>query len=187
MCKPISAKSLANLRPPWKKGESPGAAAPKNAGCCIKRWINVLQDANESELRRMAKDPRLAANKRIAAQQLLRAIATPDMADFEPLVEGTATMAKLRDAGVDTTQVKKLAVRHTEHGTNRDIELYDRSGESVDRIMDRTDGRPKQTTEITGEGGLPLAVTIITPQSRLAAASAPVAIAVEASPCPPLK
>jgi hypothetical protein len=73
---------------------------------------------------------------------------------------------ELRAKGINTRMVKKVRVRaYTDEkgGTTvtREVELFDRSGEEFDRIADRTEGKPTQALQVSGE--LPTAVRIITP------------------------
>lgn len=62
-----------------------------------------------------------------------------DLADFSPLLSGEKTLEDLRAASLNTEVVKKL--KYTKDGP--EIELRDRAGADVDRISDRTDGKPK--------------------------------------------
>jgi hypothetical protein len=164
-------KCLANLKS-FKPGESGNqkSRGPQTAGASIRQWMNAMSGYLEAELRHVSQSARFPAAKRAAALQMLRAITSPDMADFAEVLAGEKTLPQARAAGIDTTIVKRFAVRPTAHGTSRELELHDHAGDAIDRIMDRTEGKPKQTTEIMGEGGMPLAITITTPQTRLAAA-----------------
>ena len=144
-------KCLANLKhfPKGSNGNQKGRSL--TAGASIREWMNAMANYTEAELRHINQSARFPASKRAAALQLMRAITCPDMADFAGIIEGDKSLQQARKEGVDTTLVKKFKVRHTEHGPTRELELHDPAGEAIDRVMDRTEGKPKQTTEISGQ------------------------------------
>jgi hypothetical protein len=165
--------SLKNLKP-WKKGEAPKPPGRGTAGATLREWLNTFahQELTERDLRALMKGKDVPALKVAAAVLMLRCVEHPDLADFADFIEGRATIAELREAGVDTALVKKAKSRtrtyRTKDGgtvtvTEREIELYDRSGEAFDRICDRAEGKPKHAVDLGGEQGMPLAVRIITP------------------------
>lgn len=107
-------------------------------------------------------------NWRPAAIRLLRTIENPDMADFEPVLEGQESLRESRGSGHDTSLIKKCKTKRRiiPQGKDKDpieevereIELHDRSGVDFDRAMDRTEGKPAQ--RIVGDTGGPLEVII---------------------------
>jgi len=147
----INPRSLANLRPkPWKPGQSGNPAGRPSAGSSVREWINTLAHKTEAEWRKIASNTKEIGVKRMAAIQLLRAVEIPDMADYED-----GTLAELRERGVNTTAIKKLKIVKPKKGAaRREIELYDRVGDALDRIMDRTEGKPKQSVDVTHDGSI---------------------------------
>jgi hypothetical protein len=52
----------------------------------------------------------------------------------------------------------KVRVRTLADGTaetEREVELFDRAGIDFDRVLDRTEGKPRQTLEVEGAGIVP--------------------------------
>ena len=86
---------------------------------------------------------------------MLRAMECGDMADFEGLLNGETTLQELRDSGVNTEVVKRIRQRkrtvstddRSEETIEHEIELHDRAGADFDRVVEHTDGRPRQTLE----------------------------------------
>jgi hypothetical protein len=164
-------------RPPKAHRFKPGQVAnPKgraaSAGTSIREWVNALaaRELTELQVRRIARDKKAPLLKRAAAERMLRMVEAGDLADLEPYLDGSKTLAELRKAGINTEVVKKAkATRRTdEKGVEvetRELELHDRAGEEFDRICDRTDGRPTQRMEVEG-AGLPTVVEIITPLTK---------------------
>lgn len=155
----------------FKPGESGNIAGrPPNAGSSVLEWVNKLAaaDLGEDDLRRVARDRAAPWRKRTAALRMLRTMECGDIADFQPLLNGRMDLVELRDSGVNTELVKKFKVKtHTEmideeevEIVERELELHDRSGDDFDRILDRTNGRARQTVEVEGAGGVPLALTV---------------------------
>lgn len=141
----------------YKPGESGNPVGRRSAGAYIKEWINSLihHGLSEKELRDIRRDKSLPASKRIAAERILRAMESPDLADFDGVVDGQLSLRELRAGGVDTTVVKKNKTRTktSPDGTvevEREIELHDRSGSEFDRVMDRTEGKPAQEITVSG-------------------------------------
>ena len=57
----------------------------------------------------------------------------------------------------------KERVRTLEDGTTeteREVELFDRAGADFDRVLDRTDGKPRQVMEIESTGVAPQVLTL---------------------------
>jgi hypothetical protein len=157
--------------PPEKyrfKPGNPGGPGRKTAGATLQEWANIFAEKNltELQLRKIWKDKKAPWTKRAAALQILFALSLADLADFSDLLEGTVTVRQLRDAGVDTSMIKKAKSRTTtrpdgETTTEREVELHDRVSDAFDRVCDRTHGRPKQALDVTTT--LPASVEIITP------------------------
>jgi hypothetical protein len=90
-------------------------------------------------------------------------------------LRGEASLADLRERGLNTEVVKKAKVTKkvigaTKEGDDvsiltRELELHDRAGVDFDRIADRTHGKSTQPLDVQG-AALPLAVQIITPLTR---------------------
>lgn len=123
------------------------------------------QGLPESELRRIANDPVADWTRRAAAIRIIRTLEAPDLADYEPVLDGSMALPELRTTGVNTAAVKKLKTRtrtDKDGGTEieREIELYDRSGDDFDRVMDQTKGRPQQSIDVT-TGGEPITVKVL--------------------------
>ena len=160
--------------PPAEHRFKPGQVAnPRgraaSAGTTIREWLNVFcwKDLTEAQIRKIARDPKASWAKRAAAERALRTIEAGDLADLEPCLNGSKTLAELRGDGINTTVVKKAKARAytTKQGAvtvEREVELHDRAGAEFDRVCDRTEGRPTQRMEMSG-AMLPAAVRIITP------------------------
>jgi hypothetical protein len=147
---------ISGVAPPletrWKPGQSGNPTGkPRSAGYTLREWINrFAEDGHtEDELRKIARGKANPWPMRAAAERVLRAIESADLADFEELVEGTKRLTQLRSEGVNTAVVKKIKPCG-ERGF--EIELHDRSGVDFDRIIDRTDGRPTTAVEAEVEG-----------------------------------
>jgi len=155
-------RSRKNLKP-FKPGQSGNPAGRKTAGATIREHMNAMAEADltETQLRTIARGKNEPWPRRAAAERILRTLEAGDLADFQTVIAGEKTLAELRDEGVNTELVKK--VKPVEHGV--EIELFDRAGGDVDRIMDRTEGKPKQTREIKHD------VVLRTPDDRAAEAT----------------
>ncbi len=162
-------KSLANLRPA-KPGEIRNPKGRPTAGASVKEWINIYaeRDLLEEDLRKISRDPQKGWAERAAAERMVRSLEQPDMADFEPLLDGQMSLRELRAQGQDTATIKKVKSRKRTipqkegdpvEEVEREIELHDRAGEEMDRILDRTEGKPMQ--EIASKDGQPLVVQIV--------------------------
>ncbi len=150
---------------PWQRGQSGNPNGRKTLGAYVVEWCNALANrgVNEKELRRLAKNRSCNGTLRIAAQRMLRLMEDPDMADFEPLLDGQKCMKELRHDGVDTRVIKKVKskTRSIPQGDNppiieteREIELHDRSGDEFDRVLDKS-------IQLPAGVGTPLSVTIM--------------------------
>lgn len=141
----------------------PNPAGRPPAGASLKEWLNVYAAAGmtEDELRTIARDKTAPWAKRAAANRALRTVEAPDLADFGDFMAGTADLEALRTKGIDTAIIKRVKERRTtlrmregstEETVTREVELFDRAGEEFDRICDRTDGKPKQSMDVTSHG-----------------------------------
>lgn len=120
---------LANLRPPWKPGQSGNGVGRRRGGASISEWINAFLEVHPDtgkpaysmvKLKRIAERDRAPA-RRAAAVEVL-----------------TATACRLKYA-ID---------RHGDaYLTGSDPE----PGRALERIMDRLEGKPRQTVRIERE------------------------------------
>lgn len=154
-------RALANLHP-FQPGQSGNPAGRKTAGAYVKEWLNVFSESKvtESDLRRIARDRETEWAKRAAAERMLRTLEAGDLADFQPYLRGEKSLEELRASGICTEIVKKakVRVRTLENGvteTEREVELFDRAGVDFDRVLDRTEGKPRQVMEIESAGVAP--------------------------------
>jgi hypothetical protein len=174
----VHPNSLANLIPP-QPGEVRNPTGIRTAGATLREQCNYLatQDLTEQDLRRIARDQSLPWTRRAAANRILRTLEAPDLADFAGLLRGENSLEDLRAMGVNTEAVKRFKQRtrkqmvghgeeaEVEEVIDREIELYDRSGEDFDRVTNHTDGTPKGTVDQTIH--VPAGIEITTPLSNL--------------------
>jgi hypothetical protein len=160
------ARALANLKP-FQPGQSGNPAGRKTAGATIREWLNVLAEAKvtERELRTIARDQTVEWSKRTAAERMLRTLEAGDLADFQPYLHGEKSLDELKAAGINTEIVKKckVKIRTLENGTTeteREVELFDRAGADFDRVLDRTEGKPRQVMEIESAGVAPQVIVM---------------------------
>lgn len=139
----------------FKQGQSGNPNGRPSLGATVRDWMNQMRDYTEKQLRRVARSKDAPASKRLAAERIMRAMEFGDLADFDAVLKGDASLAEVRKAGLNTEVVKKFKQKsrvvpignnETEEIIEREIELHDRSGSDFDRIMDRTDGRPNAAT-----------------------------------------
>lgn len=145
---------------PVKPGEARNPKGRPSAGATIREHINgmIQGDLSQGDLELVAQDQQLPAARRIAAQRILLAMEYGDQADFDDWLTGAKSLKDLKREGVNTAIVKKAKVKRTvtEFGESveREIELHSRSGEDVDRIFDRTEGKSIARVEHSGDIGL---------------------------------
>src|SRR5829696_7059744 len=111
------------------------------------------------------RDPSEEWAKRTAAARMLRCLEWPDLTDFQPYLSGDKSLDELKAAGIATEAVKKakLKVCTLDDGTTeteREVELFDRAGADFDRVLDRTEGKPRQTLEVEAVGVVPQVLTL---------------------------
>lgn len=143
----------------WMPGESGNPKGRKSLGAYVSECINALATEQPSveECRKRLRGKEISSNMRIALVRYVRMMEHPDVADFEPVLDGQKSLRELRTEGVDTAVVRKVKTkkRYIPNGDDppveeveREIELYDRSGQEFDRVLDRTDGKPHESQEI---------------------------------------
>ena len=97
----------------------------------------------------------------MAANRILAAMERPDLADFEPLLDGQMSLRELRADGKDTALIKKCKAKRriipgrdgaeSTEETEREIELHDRAPAAWRDIIDDTDGKPSQTINVAAQ------------------------------------
>lgn len=158
----VSAKSRANLIPA-KPGDVRNPQGFTNAGQTIKKTLNEFSSAGltEEQLRIIARNRTESWVRRAAAERALRTLEVGDLADMGKALGNDDALKELRDSGVNTEVVKRYKtttriVRDSKGDpiteVERQIELHDRAGQDFDRIMDRTEGKPKQVADINLTG-----------------------------------
>ncbi len=71
-----------------------------------------------------------------------------DIANLEPFLRGESSLKALRASGVNTLMLKKASIkRDAEGGEHITVEVRD-GGAALDRIADRTEGKPTQRLEV---------------------------------------
>lgn len=167
---PPGASPISGVVPPvdtrWKSGETGNPGGRPSVGASAKEWMNILDEKvqqgelDEDGLRAVARDKRMPPSKRAAATRLLHMIESSDLADYDDLCDGTTTLSKLREKGVNTAVVKKIKTRRLydkdgkDTGVEREVELHNRTGEDFDRVLDRTVGRPTQEIVAHHDGSI---------------------------------
>jgi hypothetical protein len=135
---------------PYPKGKSGFAGKHNTAGAIIKNYFNGLarRKVSSVRLRTIIADEGKPHLLRSAAEQLLHSRSATTLADFDPWIKGDKSLTELRDAGIDVSLVKSASV--SKDGIRR-IELHDRAGQNMDRMMDQTTSRPKTEVSVTYE------------------------------------
>jgi hypothetical protein len=131
---------------PWPKGVSGNWKGSSTAGACISNAYNGMSGLTPAEYRIIANDERESGARIAAARQWLETLGE-DIAELEPFLQGRKTLKALRDAGVNTRMIKKASIRRGEDGEHITVELR-HGGEALDRIADRTEGKPTQRVEV---------------------------------------
>jgi hypothetical protein len=148
----------------FKPGQSGNPSGRPAIGASTREWMNALQDATEAELRAIARGKSEPAARRGAAIEILKMITLGDVADFQKLCEGEVTLEELRAAGTDTSVIKRFKPTKRTFTNSRggleivetvELELHDRTGESLDRVIGQTDGHPTQRVQVDDAGALP--------------------------------
>lgn len=120
-----------------------------NIGLSIREWMNHMQGWTEKQIRDQARSLKSPVFKRAAAKTLLEMIENPDIADYQEFLDGKKSLAELRESGIRTDLVRKSKISDKGH---REIELRERSGEAIDRVLDQTAGKPMQPVDHTSDG-----------------------------------
>ncbi len=149
----------------FQRGESGNPLGRKTLGAYVSEWLNAFsfRKVNRRTLLRIVRSRKADPNMIIAAGRMLAMMDRPDLADFEPLVDGQLSLRELRRQGVDTSQLKRWEPKKTktttrkqgeadieEETTEAKIELFDRAPQAFDAVLDRTDGQPGQSLRISG-------------------------------------
>lgn len=149
----------------FKPGQSGNPRGrPPNVGQSLVECMNDLDalDLTTAELRAIANDPNEKHRRAVAAQELVLMRERGDLADFEDVMRGNETLEDARRRGLNTSVLKKLKRKSkrvdyvsgskdgdsVELEVECDIELHNRAGEALDRVMDRTNGRPTQAVRV---------------------------------------
>ena len=145
-------KGWENLKPA-QPGEVRNPEGRKTAGAYIKEHVNSMacRKLTKKQLRKIIADEDEDWTRVAAAEQALRSMESPDIADFQEVVRGTKTPDDLRKAGIDTAAIKKYTIG--KKGIS--VELHNRAGESFDRVVEKTDGKDPQAVDVTS-GNKPL-------------------------------
>jgi hypothetical protein len=140
--------------PPEDKRFKPGNKAAANqdtANAIAKNYLNGMarRETKASELRRIIADDTKPPLMQAAAEQILNTRRRTTLADFDPWIEGKKTLEQLAAAGVDVSLVKRAKIgnrvtrisvkgNQTIEEGERSIELFDQSGNNLDRIINHT-------------------------------------------------
>lgn len=160
--------SKANQFKRGQMGNPTGSTNPTKIAITKAMHAMGAADLTEEELRMVAKDRNIGFIRRAAANQLLRIMERPDLADYEGWLQGQADLRDLRNDGHDTSLIKKAKVKHRmtpggEEFVEREIELHDRAGESWDRLIGS--GKSEDETEAS-KGGIRLGVVLMQPPPK---------------------
>ena len=128
----------------WKPGESGNPAGRKSIGASIRDWMTTLDGTEHAELERLAKSRKEPISKILAAQALLRAATSADVADFDDVIAGKMTLKDAQAKGLPTKAIKR-AKANAAGGV--DIELRADQREDLALIIDHTDGKAIQRTQ----------------------------------------
>jgi hypothetical protein len=138
---------------PFEPGNNMSKGRPPNAGLSLREEVNRLMaaDPTEAELRSLATATATGVRRRAAAIELLALLEIPDIADFQPLLEGKKTFVELRDAGINTRLIKRF--KKGEHGP--ELELHDRASSRFVQVVEQTDGQAtKRVAQVSDGAGV---------------------------------
>jgi len=147
----------------WKRGQSGNPDGRQPAGFTIREYINAFAESGATEvaLRKIARDKKQPWTRRAAAERIIRTLEAPDLADFQPYLNGEVDLDALRSMGVNTEAAKKTKTKtrySKDHNgeevkeVEREVELFDRAGIDFDRVVSETAGKPQQTVDVTSDG-----------------------------------
>ena len=166
--KPVQpgASPISGVVPPvhsrFKPDQSGNPKGRPNAGAMVRDFYNSMADKTLEEVQRIAHAPNVRMAKRRAALDWLRANNPPDMADYTLVLQGRETLTEAHERGVDTTGVKAVSVTPGEHGTAMRLTLHDRGDTALDRILDRTIGKPRQAVEVQQTQAVGVQIRMVT-------------------------
>jgi hypothetical protein len=103
--------------------------------------MTTLDGTEHAELERLAKSRKEPISKILAAQALLRAATSADVADFNDVISGKMTLKDAQAKGLPTKAIKR-AKANAVGGV--DIELRADQREDLALIIDHTDGKAIQ-------------------------------------------
>lgn len=147
----------------WKPGQSGNPKGRPNAGASVREYFNEMGELTVEDIQRIHNDPKSPANKVTAAQTWLDALTTGDMADFEDVFRLDKSLEQLRAEGIDTSCIKQFVRRVSPDGiVTHTISLKDAADKAIDRILDRTNGRPPQAVQVDTPNPVGVRVHIIT-------------------------
>ncbi len=120
----------------------------------VGKYFNALsrRKLHHKKLRSIVRDLEQPQLYRAAAERILRTVDAVSIADFEPYCQGKCSLKDLQEQGVNVDALRKVKQTTKSDGSvTREVELFDRAGEELDRIMDRTIGKPAQAVQVSGE------------------------------------
>lgn len=156
----------------WKKGQSGNPKGRPSIGFTFIEHLNRLGDMNLStdELVAITKNKKAGFLDKAAAHHCLMAGERPDIADFEPALDGQLSLRELRNQGIDTSTIKKTKAKvrsipdgsgGTIHEVEREIEVHDRSKAAMSLILEHTNGKPVRAIEVSGPAVINFVVNVL--------------------------
>lgn len=161
------ASPISGVAPPvhsrFKPGQSGNPRGRPNAGASIRDFLNEMGEWTPDQIKAVLNDPKAPATKVMAARTLFDALESPDMAVYEDLLNGSKTLEQLRAEGINTGHIQKYTRRVAADGTvTVTITLKDRSDRVIDRILDRTAGKPRQALQVEAPNQIGVRIELIT-------------------------
>ena len=154
--------AIVNARGGWVLPRQKGHKVPKKSGTAyleatdvIRHRMKVGSMTFEDVQKASREHPDFAF--RAAALDWLQATERADLADFDGAFSGDKSLSDLRAEGVNTSLVKKIKIKKsTKTGLGGDvteevsgeIELHNRRTEALERILDRSIGKPTTVADI---------------------------------------
>lgn len=142
--------------------QRPGRPA---ASASYKNWLNEMQDWDAEQLLSLIRSKRGPALKIAAARDILERAFPGDLADFELVCMGEIGLDEARARGLLTDRIKKLKTKEFTDkdgntSTTREVELKDDANKALDRVLDRTGGKPAQEVQLRHSGGVDLGILV---------------------------
>lgn len=161
----------------WRKGESGNPKGRPSIGCTLIEHLNILgaKSLSKKQLLKISRDQDEDYLVVSAANAILALGERVDLADFKDLLSGAMDADELREEGIDTGVLKKIkeTTRYVPSGdgeydreVTREIEGHDRSRAALTLVLEHTNGKPTQTTDLN-INVLPQSVRITTPRTRI--------------------